>query len=705
MKKQKSRNRLNKEHSPYLLQHAGNPVDWYPWCDEAFERARREHKPVFLSIGYATCHWCHVMARESFEDTEIAALMNRAFVCVKVDREERPDIDHLYMTLCHLMTGTGGWPLSLILTPDKKPFFAATYIPRDTRYGKKGLIDLIGELECAWRDKQDTIHQTTNQVQIALEHISHVNGDNALSQNEVHALYHDLKKGYDEHHGGFGSAPKFPSPHIFMFLLRYWYVYGEVHALRMAEHTLMKIRDGGIHDHVGGGFHRYATDIEWRVPHFEKILYDQALLMMAYAELYQVTRNDTYRLEVLGIADYVQNEMTAPEGGFVSAEDAESEGEEGQFYLWSYDEVKKILKRTAPVFCKAFGVLPEGNITDEATQKPVGRNVLYRIRSQQDPPHGTGSSRNIDAAIERSLEKLKRARTQRVRPAKDDKILTDWNGLMIAALAQAGRITGFDKLTKAACRAAAFIGQHLLHKNHQLVHRYYQNKAGITAHLDDYAFFIWGLIECYQTTFQLPFLEQALTMCDTMLAAFWDPGPHGGFFFTSVNSERLLIRQKVQYDSALPSGSSVAYYILQVLSAITGSNKYHRYIEQLERTMADPIIKNPTAYAFFVGSYLRNYDTPASITIIGDPDHASTSAIVRSLQDRFLPYAIFRLNPANENDPSRTNILPDFGASVTYPGHAIARVCTNTSCYEPTADTVSMLEQLHARKVVVDFEQ
>jgi uncharacterized protein YyaL (SSP411 family) len=698
-KRKKYRNRLYKEHSPYLLQHATNPVDWYPWCDEAFERARREHKPIFLSIGYATCHWCHVMARESFEDKEIAALLNRAFVCIKVDREERPDIDHLYMTLCHLMTGTGGWPLTLILTQDKKPFFASTYIPRDTRYGKKGLIDLIQELESAWRDKQDTIQQTTNQVQIALEHISHGNDDHALSQHEIHTLYHDLKQGYDEHHGGFGNAPKFPSPHICMFLLRYWYVYGDIQALRMAEHTLVQIRNGGIHDHVGGGFHRYATDVEWRVPHFEKMLYDQALLMMAYAELYQATRNSTYCSEVRGLADYVQKEMTALEGGFISAEDAESEGEEGQFYLWSYDEVKKILKNAAPAFCKTFGILPQGNIMNETTQKPIGLNVLHRVSYHHDHPRDTDTSRETDPAIERSLKKLERARKQRVRPTKDAKILTDWNGLMIAALARSGRITGNNTLTKAACRAAAFIGQHLQQKDHRLAHRYFQGKAGITAHLDDYAFFIWGLIECYQTTFQTPFLEQARILCDTMLAAFWDPGPRGGFFFTSMEGEQLLIRQKVQYDGALPSGSSVAYYILQVLSAITGSNKYHGYIEQLERTMADPIIKNPTAYAFFAGSYLRNYDTPASVTITGDPGHASTRAMVCSLQDRFLPYAIIHLQPVNENDLS----CP--GVHIIQQGHALARVCTNTACHEPTTDTASILEQLHARTVVVDFEQ
>lgn len=701
----KRRNRLNKEHSPYLLQHATNPVDWFPWCDEAFERAHRESKPIFLSIGYATCHWCHVMAHESFDDEEVAALLNRTFVCVKVDREERPDLDHLYMSVCQLMTGTGGWPLTLILTPDKKPFFAATYIPRDTRYGKKGLRDLIGEIARAWRERQDTIQQTTNQVQIALEHISHADSDRSLSQDAVASLYRALREGYDEQHGGFGPAPKFPSPHLCMFLFRYWHVHGDVNALRMAERTLEKIGDGGIHDHVGGGFHRYAIDAQWRVPHFEKMLYDQALLMIAYAEAYQITRNDAYRREVLGLADYVQSELIDPDGGFISAEDADSEGKEGAFYLWSYDEVRKILKRAAPVFCKAFGILPEGNIANESTPEPVGRNVLYRTRTRQNLAQEFDISVDaLDTKIEQALHKLRQARQARIPPVKDEKILTDWNGLMIAALARSGRIIGNRLLISAACRAVDFIRKRLHTGNDVLMHRYYRGKTGIKAYLDDYAYVLWGLIECYYATFQASYLEHALTLCDAMIAAFWDPGSHGGFFFTSTDSERLLVRQKIQYDGALPSGSSVAYHVLCELGAITGTDKYVSYIEQLEHFMAYQIPRNPSAYAFFIGSYLRNYATPALITIAGDPDDSSMAALLSSLHSRFLPYATMRLYPAGTNDPILMRIMP--GPEMPHANHhrSIARVCTNRQCYEATTDPAVMFKQLNARTLVLDFD-
>jgi uncharacterized protein YyaL (SSP411 family) len=702
-KNKRPRNHLIKEQSPYLLQHSTNPVDWYPWCEEAFDRAKREQKPVFLSIGYATCHWCHVMAHESFEDPRIAQLLNETFVCIKVDREERPDIDHMYMTVCQLMTGTGGWPLTLVLTPDRVPFFAATYIPKHSRYNRKGMVDLIPQIDRAWREKQDTITQTTNQIRIALDYMSRQATGNTLTEEHIHELYTTLCDQFDRSYGGFSNAPKFPSCHTCMFLLRYWYTYGDPFALSMVEQTLGHITRGGIHDHIEGGFHRYATDRKWRVPHFEKMLYDQALLLMLYAELYQVTRKEEYTQEILSITDYVRSRLTGPDHAFYSAEDADSEGVEGKFYVWSHEEIQRLLKKDASLFCEFFGIRPEGNYQEESTGTINGLNILYR-------KHTIGTISQITSidpgdcakTIERALKKLRKTRARRIRPFLDDTILADWNGIMIAALAVAGRSTGLSSLIHLAGQAASYVHTHLCGKDGRLLHRIRGTKAGLPAHLDDYTFLSWGLIELYRATYDLTYLSQALALTDIMIADFWDQKQNKGFYFTSVHDDPLLMHQHITHDGALPSGNSVAYHILQNLNSILATERYTRYIERLEYFMSAPVAQNPAMHTFFLGSFLRNFSTSSLITIAGDRYDAGANPLHRGINDCFLPYTVTRFSPATRYDANLHKLIPDLSRYALQDGQTAAYVCANATCYPPATDIATIRSYAKHRPVILD---
>ncbi|MDH5715699.1 MAG: thioredoxin domain-containing protein, partial [Candidatus Aminicenantes bacterium] len=481
-------NRLIAEKSPYLLQHAFNPVDWYPWGSEAFDKARKENKPIFLSIGYSTCHWCHVMEKESFEDPEIASMMNEAFICIKVDREERPDIDRIYMTVCQMMTGSGGWPLTIIMTPDKKPFFAATYIPRPSRLGRLGMMELIPRIQELWKSKKGEVMSSAEQITQHLTQISiHAAGE-PLGEAALEMAYRRLSRVFDERYGGFGRAPKFPTPHNLTFLLRYWKRTGEQKALRMVEKTLQSMRLGGIYDHVGFGFHRYSTDSRWLLPHFEKMLYDQALLVMAYTEAYQATRKEEYRHTVREILDYVMRDMTAPEGGFYSAEDAESEGEEGKFYLWTEEEIRQLLPgEESDLIVRIFNIEKDGNFAEEATGRRTGSNILYLRKSLHETASDMKiSPEELERDFQKARQKLFAARHKRVHPHKDDKILTDWNGLMIAALARASSAFDEPQYAEATRRAADFILARMRDSKGKLYHRYRDGETAIPAYLDDY---------------------------------------------------------------------------------------------------------------------------------------------------------------------------------------------------------------------------
>ncbi|MGP8284681.1 MAG: thioredoxin domain-containing protein, partial [Desulfomonilaceae bacterium] len=534
-------NRLIDEKSPYLLQHAYNPVDWHAWGVEAFERAKQEDKPIFLSIGYSTCHWCHVMEKESFEDDEVAELMNKVFVSIKVDREERPDIDHTYMTVCQMMTGGGGWPLNIVMTADRKPFFAGTYFPKNSRHGRIGLIELSERIEHLWLNDRAQIDDATEKIVTALNVPAPRGVSGALDLEVLRTAFQQLSQRFDPKYGGFGEAPKFPTPHNILFLLRYWKRSGDERSLQMVTKTLDQMRLGGIFDHVGFGFHRYSTDAQWLTPHFEKMLYDQAMLALAYTEAYQATRKISYKKTAEEIFDYVLRDLTSPEGAFYSAEDADSEGEEGKFYLWTLDEIREALPDTeANLVERAFNVFSMGNFKEETTQSLTGRNILHLKRPLEQLNGQLGFSEiQIQETWESARKRLFEIREKRVHPHKDDKILTDWNGLMIAALSKASRVFGDKAYAVAAGRAVNFIITSMRDTNGRLLRRYRLGEAGLSAHVDDYSFLVWGLLELYETTFEPQYLKIAVDLNKDFVQRFWDK-EQGGFFFTANDSEKLL---------------------------------------------------------------------------------------------------------------------------------------------------------------------
>jgi len=599
----KYQNRLLYEKSPYLQQHAHNPVNWFPWKEEAFNKANKENKPVFLSIGYSTCHWCHVMAHESFEDESVARLINEIFIPVKVDREERPDIDKVYMQVAILMTGSGGWPLTIFLTPDKTPFFAATYIPKNNQYGHKGLIEILQQVKELWKYQQNKLLEQGNQLIDALQKNS-VNLNGEILTNEIlERAYQEFSDRFDNKAGGFGKAPKFPSPHQLLFLLRYWKRTENEQALAMVEKTLQSMQAGGIFDHIGFGFHRYSTDKNWILPHFEKMLYDQALLSMSYLEAYQMTGKIIYSDTARKILNYVTRDMMSEEGGFYSAEDADSEGEEGKYYLWTEKELKDILDKDEFVFVKKyFNIETEGNLYKKGQPGEIfgNRNIFYKGFQEQTRADITKEIVVSDTGKwEKIREKLYGIRAKRIPPDKDRKILTDWNGLIIAALAKAAQVLEDEDFLEAAKKAADFIFRRLEDSSNHLLHRYSEGDAAIPGFLDDYAFLIWGLLELYKATFSNEYLQKALDLNKVLFLDFWDE-KNGGFYFTSANNEQLLIRQKEVYDGAIPSGNSVAFCNLLKLADFTGNKQFKQRAYQLLKAFSPMVEQNPSAYAYFL---------------------------------------------------------------------------------------------------------
>jgi len=599
----KYQNRLLYEKSPYLQQHAHNPVNWFPWKEEAFNKANKENKPVFLSIGYSTCHWCHVMAHESFEDKSVARLINEIFIPVKVDREERPDIDKVYMQVAILMTGSGGWPLTIFLTPDKTPFFAATYIPKNNQYGHKGLIEILQQVKELWKYQQNKLLEQGNQLIDALQKNS-VNLNGEILTNEIlERAFQEFSDRFDNKAGGFGKAPKFPSPHQLLFLLRYWKRTENEQALAMVEKTLQSMQAGGIFDHIGFGFHRYSTDKNWILPHFEKMLYDQALLSMSYLEAYQMTGKIIYSDTARKILNYVTRDMMSEEGGFYSAEDADSEGEEGKYYLWTEKELKDILDKDEFVFVKKyFNIETEGNLYKKGQPGEIfgNRNIFYKGFQEQTRADITKEIVVSDTGKwEKIREKLYGIRAKRIPPDKDRKILTDWNGLIIAALAKAAQVLEDEDFLEAAKKAADFIFRRLEDSSNHLLHRYSEGDAAIPGFLDDYAFLIWGLLELYEATFSNEYLQKALDLNKVLFLDFWDE-KNGGFYFTSANNEQLLIRQKEVYDGAIPSGNSVAFCNLLKLADFTGNKQFKQRAYQLLKAFSPMVEQNPSAYAYFL---------------------------------------------------------------------------------------------------------
>ncbi len=678
-------NRLSHEKSPYLLQHAENPVDWYPWGEDAFARAAREDKLVFLSVGYSTCHWCHVMAHESFEDETVAALLNEAFVCIKVDREERPDIDGIYMTVCQMMTGSGGWPLTVVMTPDRRPFFAATYIPKESRGGRMGLVELVPRLRSVWEPGRDEIEKAAAETVALLKRPRTEQGDLPVEELLSRAAV-ELSRQYDHTYGGFGDSPKFPMPHQLVFLMRHWRRTGEEGALRMADGTLSAMRRGGICDQLGFGFHRYSTDRQWLVPHFEKMLYDQALLALSFAEAFQATGNEAHARTLRELLDYCLRDLRAPEGGFFTAEDADSEGEEGRFYVWSMEEIRRVLApEEVPLAAAAYALAEEGNFVDPVEPERRGRNILHLSASTGEIAKGLGMT---EKAFRRRLEavrlRLLAAREKRVRPGRDDKILTDWNGLMIAALARAARVLDEPRYLEAAESAIGFIRSRLRTADGRLLHRFCKGEAAMTANLDDYAFLIWGLIEAYEAGFNAGDLGEALALHGVVDGHFRDPD--GGFFSTPDDGEELLFRQKEGHDGAVPSGNAVTLMNLIRLGRMTGDARREGETAALGRAFAGPLMQIPSAHAQWMIALELLAASSREVVIAGEPGSGETAAMLAALRETYLPNMTILLRPKGEEGAAIAAIAPFTRAMGAVDGRTAAYVCTDFACRQPVTD-------------------
>ena len=663
-------NRLIHEKSPYLLQHAYNPVDWYPWGEEAFEKAKKEDKPIFLSIGYSTCHWCHVMEKESFEDAEVAKIMNDHFVSIKVDREERPDVDNIYMSFVMAMTGSGGWPLNAFLTPERKPFYGGTYFPPGEVWGRPSFKTVLLQIAEAWKSQRDQLLESSHSITTALKE-----GMDRSAEKKFPLSVETLQKGanqyatqYDKTFGGFGPAPKFPRSHTLSFLLRVWKRSGDPRILEMVEKTLQEMAKGGMYDHLGGGFHRYSTDGQWRIPHFEKMLYDQALLAKSYLEAYQATKNERYAEIAREIFEYALRDLRSPEGPLYSAEDADSaedpehpeEKKEGAFYLWKKEEILKILgAEKGKRFSDHYGIEEEGS-------------VLYEAHPAEE-------------ALSEERKKLFSERTKRLRPHLDDKILVDWNGLMISSLALGSQVLKEPRYEEAARRGADFILETLVRKDGRLLHRYRDGEAAILGTLEDHAFFIHGLLDLYEATFEVRYLEEAKRLCQEMIDLFWDE-KEGGFFLTGDDAETLLLRPKELYDGAIPSGNSVAALDLLRLSRITMEKSFEERARQLFDGFSAQIVQTPMHFPQLLIALDFALGPSQEIVIAGEKENQKTQAMVRFLYGRFLPNKVLILHPSGKEGKRIESLVPFVASQGPIDGEPTAYVCENYVCRLPTKD-------------------
>lgn len=630
-------NRLIFSRSPYLLQHAENPVDWFPWGEEAFEKARREDKPVFLSIGYATCHWCHVMERESFVDHEVAEVLNGKFVPVKVDREERPDIDDQYMTVAQMMTGGGGWPLTIVMTPDKEPFFAATYIPKTPKKDMAGIIQVLDKIDEFWRDSRSEVVESCARIMMNLADTAAPSAGPLEAGKVADSAFRSLKMAYDGFWGGFGEAPKFPLPHYVSFLLLYWKRHGAIAAREMAEHTLTMLRRGGIFDQVGFGLHRYSVDRNWLVPHFEKMLYDQAMAAHAYLEAFQATGEARYAATAGEIFSFVLDELASPEGGFCSAWDADTDGVEGAYYTWSAAEIRDALGReAADTLSRLFGVTEEGNFE--------GRNIF----SLQSLPEEFAAAQGIDpaefaATLDAWRRQLLAARRTRPRPLRDEKILTSWNGLMISALAKGYAVTGTLRYREAADAAVEFIRKHLTMDGERLLRSWYRGDAAVPGFLEDYAFLVWGLIELYEATLDRVYLDEAERYTRKMLRLFND-AEHYGLFDTAFDAESVLVRKKGGYDGVIPCGNSVAAMNLIRLGRLTDDSRLLEEGKGILRAFMGGVAAYPVSALQFVTALDRLEAPETEITIEGSLGSPETMDMLHAVQRRFIPGMVLRFS-------------------------------------------------------------
>jgi len=690
-------NRLVFESSPYLLQHAANPVDWRPWGDDAFAAARAADKPLFLSIGYAACHWCHVMEHESFEDEDVARLLNESFVCVKVDKEERPDIDDIYMTVCQAMTGHGGWPMTVVLDHDKKPFFAGTYFPKEGLQGRPGMMQLIPAIARAWREDRDKIRDSAAEITAHIRQVSGCAPGGDLTENAMRRAAEQLAARFDRYNGGFGERPKFPTPHNYLFLLRWARRAGDEQALAMTRFSLERMRLGGIFDHVGFGFHRYSTDERWLLPHFEKMLYDQALLAMAYLEAYAETKQDSFARTAREIFEYVLRDLTGPEGGFYSAEDADSEGEEGKFYVWTLKQVEAALGEDDRIFyCKFFQFRSGGNFRDEASGQRSGLNIPHLDQDLDESAefHGVEASEFREVFEEMRL-RLFAEREKRERPLKDDKVLADWNGLMIAAFAMGARILGEPDYLKAAERAADFLFDQVRDERGRLLKRWRLGQAGLPAQLDDYAFVIWGLIELHQASQDPRFLARAVTLCEQAIAHFRDEGS-GAFFFSPDDGESLIMRSMRAYDGAVPAGNSAMALNLAKLARLTGQARYEDYARQVLRAFAGQLEPHPQTATLMLCALEFMLGPAFEVVIAGEPDDPGTHALLAAAHGEPLANKVV-LWRREDNAEALAELAPFTAAQVPKDGRPTAYVCRNFVCDAPIHDPDALRATLESR--------
>jgi len=671
-----AKNRLAKEKSPYLLQHAENPVDWYPWGEEAFAKARTEDKPLFVSIGYATCHWCHVMERESFEDERIAALLNERFVSIKVDREERPDLDDIYMAAVQLLSGQGGWPMSVFLTPDRKPFFGGTYFPPEDRYGRTGFPTLLERVSEAYRTRRGEIESGADQVARRIASFSETPpGSGLLTAGLVAGAADALLRGFDRTYGGFGRAPKFPHSMGIQLLLRQYRRTGDLRFLEAAGVTLDRMAAGGIYDHLGGGFHRYSTDARWLVPHFEKMLYDQALLVPAYLEAFLLTGQAAYRRVVEETLDYVRRDMTSPEGAFYSTEDADSEGAEGLFYTWTPEEIAVELGEDAALFAAAYGVEPEGNFEERSILHRSATDEALALRFSLPAPE-------VDGRLERARGRLLASRSRRVRPARDDKVLAGWNGLMISAFARAGSALDEPRFTQAAAAAADFVLARMQHEG-RLRRVYMDGQARVPAYLEDYAALVAAAVDLYEATFETRWLAEGVRLAEILRRDFEDQA--GGFFGTSEEHRDLIVRPKNAQDGSTPSGNSLAAWGLLRLGRLAGRPEFESAGERTLRTFQALLEEAPGAFHQMLLA-VDLYAGPRQEIVIAGPAQAEgTRALLRVVRARFLPHAAVAWTAGEDGTPLPLASGLTAGKS-TVDGRPAAYLCRDFTCGAPITD-------------------
>jgi uncharacterized protein YyaL (SSP411 family) len=676
-------NRLANETSPYLLQHAENPVDWYAWGPEALETAKREDKPILLSIGYAACHWCHVMAHESFEDVETARLMNANFVNIKVDREERPDIDGIYMQAVQAMTGHGGWPMTMFLMPDGTPFYGGTYFPPDDRHGLPSFRTVLRSVSDAFAQKREGVAQSAQQLREIYEsNLAQARSGGGLTAEMLKATYQSLVQRYDAENGGFGGAPKFPATMVLDFLLRHWKRTGTSDAHDMVVNSFLKMARGGIYDHIGGGFARYSVDASWLVPHFEKMLYDNALLTRLGAHLWQATKDEEIHSVTIETVEWLAREMTAPEGGFYSSLDADSEGHEGKFYVWSEDELESLLGADAPVFKTYYGVTPGGNFE--------GKNILFVSSDRAAAATRAGVDKEtLNVLLARARQVLYDARARRVWPGRDEKILAAWNGLMLRGLATAARAFDRSDFAKLTVRNAEFLAREMV-RDGRVMRSHKNGVTRISGFLEDHAAVALGFIAVYELTFDERWVTKAREIADAMIQWFWDDKV-GAFFDTARDAEQLITRPRDVTDNATPSGTSLAIELLLNLAELQQDSDYRRRAGLALESLAEPMTRFPTAFGHLLGCADMELYGAIEVALVGEKTHPGFMALERAVAERYVPSLV--LAGGSPGLPSRIKLLENRPMT---DNKQTAYVCRGYTCDRPVTDPGALSDQLES---------